>query len=92
MRGTTSAIRSEASSAGRTRHGRKLCANVRCKEEQAIPSVFGWQFRSTSVQLVDDDGDVLVSEVSFFFDQVSNCPAGCLPGENAVETGQGPSG
>ena len=71
---------------------RLLCANVRCKEEQAVLSVLGWQVRSTSVQLVDDDGDVLVSEVSFLFDQVSNGPAGCPPGDNAVEAAQGLGG
>ena len=69
--------------------GRLLCAHVRCKDEQAVLSVLGWQVRSTSVQLVDDDGDVLVSEVSFLFDQVSNGSAGCPPGDNAVEAGQG---
>ncbi len=74
------------------KNSRLLCANVRRKEEQAVLSVFGRQVRSTSIQLVDDDGNVLVLEVSFFFYQVSNGPAGCPPGDNAIETGQGPGG
>ncbi len=69
-----------------------LCANVRCKEEQTVLSMFGWQVCATSVQLVDDDGDVLVTEVSFLFDQVSNGSAGCPPGDNAIEAAQGLGG
>jgi hypothetical protein len=71
---------------------RLLCANVRCQEEQTVLSVFARQVRATSIQLVDDYGDILVSEVSLLFDQISNGSADGPPGENSVETAQGLSG
>lgn len=64
-------------------------ASVRREKQEPVASVVGWQIRSSTVQLIDDDADVLMAEMSLFLDEVSDGSVSRFPGDNPVESGQG---
>jgi hypothetical protein len=66
-----------------------LCTDMWCEEQHLIADPMLRQVRSAAVQLLDDDSNVLMAEVSLFRDKVSNRPPRGLPGDNAIETGEG---
>ena len=51
--------------------------------------MIGRQVRSAAIQLFDDDSDVLMTEMPLLLDKVSTGPLRGLPGDNAIEAGQG---
>jgi hypothetical protein len=62
-----------------------LRTNVGRKKEEPVPSVIAWQVRSPTVQLIDDAGDVLVTEMLLFLVEVADRSANGLPGNNTVD-------
>ena len=73
-------------------HGCLLSPDVWRKQEDPILRSAGGQGRSTSVQLLDYDPDILVAEVSLLLDEVPSHTPGGLPCDDAVEQGQSASG
>ena len=69
-----------------------LSADVRRKQEDPVARLAGGQGRSASLQLLDDDPNVLVAEVSLLLDKVPNRSPGSLPGDDAVELDRSFSG
>ena len=68
---------------------RLLGSHVGREEKESIVSVFGRQDRPSAVQLIGYDRDILVTEVSFLFDKVSDSSAdGGLPCQDGVKTVQ----
>jgi len=66
--------------------GRSLLGtDVRRKEQEPVANVVGRQSCHTAVQLIDDDADVLVTEMPFLFNKVANEPTGRLPCEHGVK-------
>ncbi len=66
-----------------------LGADVWRKKEEPIANVAGGQTRHPAVQLVDDDADILVTEMTLFLDEVANGPLRRLPGNDSVKTVEG---
>src|SRR5918996_2909651 len=79
----------EVVDAGPLEDSRLLRAHVRGEEEQPIASMVASQFGATAVQLLRDDGGVLVAEVTLHLDEVTDRLARDSPGDNAVEALQG---
>ena len=50
--------------------GRLLSSDVRREKQEPVVGVFGRQLRSASIQLLDYDSDVLMTEMSLFLDKV----------------------
>lgn len=69
----------------RSRTAACLRPHVRGEDEQPIASVVAGQFGPATVQLLHDDGGVLVTEVALHLDEVADRLARGSPGDNAVE-------
>ena len=68
-----------------------LSADVRRKHEDPVARLAGGQGRSASLQLFDDDPNVLVAEVSLLLDKVPNRSPCGPPCDDAVELNQSSS-
>ena len=66
-----------------------LGADVWCQQQKPIANMVGRQTRHLAVQLVDDDADILMAEVTFFFEKVANGPLRRFPSNDSVKTVQG---
>jgi hypothetical protein len=66
-----------------------LSSDVRRENQEPIVGVIGRQLRSASIQLLDYDSDVLMTEVPLFLDKVPKGSVRSLPGYDAVKAGQG---
>ncbi len=66
-----------------------LNSDVRRENQEPIVGVIAWQLRSASIQLLDYDSDVLMTEMPLFLDEVSKGSVRSLPGDDTVEAGQG---
>src|SRR5258708_6323145 len=61
---------------------------MRREKQESVGRAVGRQVGSASVQLFDDDTDVLKAEVPLLFDEISKRTARSLPSHNAVEAGE----
>ena len=68
-----------------------LSADVRRKQKDPVARLAGGQGRSASLQLFDDDPNVLVAEVSLLGDKVPNRSPCGPPCDDAVELNQSSS-
>ena len=66
-----------------------LNSDVRREKQEPIGGVIGRQLRSASIQLLDYDSDILMTEMPLFLDEVSKGSVRSLPGDDTVEAGQG---
>src|SRR5262249_55057883 len=75
----------EVVDAGPLENSRLLRPHVRGEEEQPIASIVAGQFGPPAVQLLCDDGGILVAEVTLDLNQVTDGLASSSPGGDAVE-------
>ena len=66
-----------------------LRSDVRREKQEPVVGVIGRQVRSAPIQLLDDDSDILMTEMPLLLDQVTKGSVRSLPGDDAVEAGQG---
>jgi hypothetical protein len=66
-----------------------LRAHMRGEEEQPVVSVIAGQFAASAIQLLRDDGGILVAELTLHLHEVANGLVRYSPGDKAVEALQG---
>ena len=62
---------------------------MRREKQEPVAGVIGRQVRSATIQLLDYDSDVLMTEMPLFLDKVPKGSVRSLPGYDAVKAGQG---
>ena len=70
-------------------NGSLLRTDVRREQEDFVTDVGLAQAHSSTIQLVDDDADVLMPQVRLLLDEVTNRPFSGPPCDDAVESGPG---
>jgi hypothetical protein len=61
---------------------------VRRKKQEPVASVTAWKSRSPAVQLLNDDTNILVTEMALLLDEVPTGSSRGLPPDDPVEAGQ----
>ena len=64
-----------------------LWADVRRKNQKAVSKVLWRQSRPPTVQLINDDADVLVAKVRLHFDKVADGSQACFPSNDSLKAG-----
>jgi hypothetical protein len=77
---------------GAFENGRMLGSDVGRKQQQPIVRMVRGQFRPATIQLLDDDSDILVTEMPLLLYEIPKRSVRSLPSDNPVEATQGPTG
>ncbi len=62
-----------------------LWADVRRKKQKAVSNVLWRQSRPPTVQLINDDADVLVAKMRLHFDKVADDSHACFPSNDSIK-------
>src|SRR5436190_3286662 len=68
--------------------GRLLRSDVRREKQEPVVGVIGRQIRSATIQLLDYDADVLMTEMPLLLDKVPKGSLRRFPSDDTVEMGQ----
>jgi hypothetical protein len=68
--------------------GSLLWADVGRENQKSVADVVGRQSRPPTVQLINDDANVLVAEMPFLLDKVANGSLTCLPSNYSIKAAQ----
>ncbi len=82
----------EVIDAGAFQGGSLLATNVRGKKQEPVVNVVRGQIRPPTVQLINDDADVLVAKMAFLLDEIANDLPVHFPSDHGVEAVEWPRG